>query len=267
MLSNFHTHTVFCDGKNTPEEVVLTAIEKGFGALGFSAHGKTPSGSCWCLRDPEGYAAEIVRLKEKYRGRIQIYLGLEEDLIGPCDRSKYEYIVGSSHYCVVDGAYYSVDGSPEKFEECLAAFGGDALALAENYYGAFCRYIHARKPDIIGHFDLITKFDEKGESHFLKNPAYERIAEKYLLDALKSDCIFEVNTGAISRGCRTAPYPSEPLLHLLKKEDAKLILSSDSHQIETLDCAFAETKKHLYDIGFRKLYTLYDGAFVSYPIR
>ena len=36
--TNFHTHTTFCDGKNTPEEMVQSAIEKGFSSLGFSVH-------------------------------------------------------------------------------------------------------------------------------------------------------------------------------------------------------------------------------------
>ena len=82
--------------------------------------------------------------------------------------------------------------------------------------------------------------------------------------ALKSS---SVSTGAISRGSRKSAYPSEQLLHLLKKEDAKLILSSDSHQIETLDTAFAQTKQFLRDIGFTELYTLYDGEFKTYSIR
>ena len=266
-LSNFHTHTVFCDGKNTPEEVVLAAIDKGFGAIGFSGHAPTASGSCYCMSDTAGYVAEVKRLKEAYRDRIQVYLGVEEDMIGPVDRSNFEYIIGSAHYCVVNGVYYSVDGSPAHFEKCLAAFGGDAMAMAEHYYKGFVAYIRERRPDIIGHFDLITKFDEMGESLFLKNAAYEKMAAEYLLEAAKCDCIFEVNTGAISRGYRKSAYPSEQLLHLLKKEDAKLILSSDSHQIETLDTAFAQTKQFLRDIGFTELYTLYDDEFKTYSIR
>ena len=35
---NLHTHTCFCDGKNTPEEMVISAIEKGMDVLGFSGH-------------------------------------------------------------------------------------------------------------------------------------------------------------------------------------------------------------------------------------
>ena len=39
MLANFHTHSTFSDGKNTPEELINYAIEKGFCSLGFSAGG------------------------------------------------------------------------------------------------------------------------------------------------------------------------------------------------------------------------------------
>ena len=41
MLSNLHTHSTFCDGRNTPEQVVTAAIEQGFDSVGFSSHGYT----------------------------------------------------------------------------------------------------------------------------------------------------------------------------------------------------------------------------------
>ena len=63
MLANYHTHTSFCDGKNTPEEIVLYAIEKGFTSIGFSGHGYTPFDLRYCMKDTEGYIKEISRLK------------------------------------------------------------------------------------------------------------------------------------------------------------------------------------------------------------
>lgn len=36
MLTNFHTHSMFCDGDNTPEEIVSAALDFGFSAIGFS---------------------------------------------------------------------------------------------------------------------------------------------------------------------------------------------------------------------------------------
>ena len=66
MLANFHTHSTFCDGKNTVEEVALAAIEKGFCAIGFSGHGYTDYDLRYCMKNTDGYIAEIKNLKEKY---------------------------------------------------------------------------------------------------------------------------------------------------------------------------------------------------------
>ena len=87
-----------------------------------------------------------------------------------------------------------------------------------------------------------------------------------MLEAIKSDCIFEVNTGAVSRGYRTAPYPSENLLYVLKKENAKVIISSDSHDKDNIDFGLKETEKLLKDIGFKYLYTLYNNEFKKYAL-
>jgi len=92
------------------------------------------------------------------------------------------------------------------------------------------------------------------------------VADRYIRMAAAGGCVFEVNTGAIARGLRRSPYPCVPLLRTLKKLDAPLILSSDSHRADTVDCAFPETKALLRDIGFTKLVTLRDGRFAQYSL-
>ncbi len=261
MLANFHTHTTFCDGKNTPEELVLSAIQKGFSAIGFSGHGTTPFDLRYCMKDMVGYQQEIRRLKEKYKNDIQIYLGVEEDAFSLVNREEFDYIVGSSHYFLLDGVYYPVDSGPDYYNRWLAAFDHDVARIAETYYGTFCDYIKQRKPDIIGHFDLISKYEETEVSLFLNNSEYNKIAEKYVAEAAKSGCVFEVNLGAMVRGLRTTPYPAENLLHVLKKRDARVILSSDSHSADTLAFGFEEAKRLLRDIGFTHIVTLYNGEF------
>lgn len=266
MKTNFHTHTVFCDGKSTAEEMVQSCIERGFSALGFSGHGYAPYDLRCCIKDTDAYIREINRLKDAYRGKLQIFLGVEEDLFCPVDRSRFDYIIGSSHYFYLQGEYYPIDSSYEAFQKCFELFDHNPIALADTYYRTLCDYIRKRKPDIVGHFDLITKFDELDVSHFLNNEEYRKLAEMYLLEAVKSGCIFEVNTGAISRGMRTTPYPSADLLHVMKKMDVPLILSADTHHRDTVDFAFEETKQCLRDIGFRKLFTLQQDGFVPYDL-
>ncbi len=266
MLSNFHTHSTFCDGKNTPEEIVEYAIQKGFHSIGFSGHGYTAFDLRYCMKDTKGYIKEINALKEKYKDDIQIYLGTEEDAFGPTNRADFDYVLGSSHYFLKDGIYYPIDSSLEYFKKCYAIFENDILKMAEAYYSNFCDYIVKRKPDIIGHFDLITKFDEIGNYGFSENHRYKDILLKYTKIALSSDSIFEVNTGGIARGFRTTPYPAEDVLFLIKKENGKIILSSDSHEISTLDYGFSEIKSYLKDFGFRVIYTMDKGSFIPIPL-
>ena len=266
MLSNYHSHTTMCDGKNSPEEMIVAAIEKGFESFGFSGHGYTEMDKSYCVTDTDAYIEEINRIKSLYKDKIDVYVGLEEDVYGPCDRSKFDYIIGSMHYFLINGVYYPVDMDYQTMGKCVSLCDGNPLKLAELYFDNFCKYIIRRKPDIVGHFDLLTKFDEKYEPVFLKNQDYNKLAEDYLEKAITSGCVFEINTGAISRGYRNTPYPAENLLYLMKKQNVPIILSSDCHSTDSIDCCFTETEALLRDIGFENRYVIKDGKFVPINI-
>ena len=266
MLTNFHTHTTFCDGKNTPEEVIKEAISQGFDAIGFSSHGYTEYDLRYCMKDARAYISEIVRLKEKYSNKIEIYLGIEEDSRHINNRADFDYIIGSCHYVEKNGIIKPLDSGKvpsDYFEKALLLFDNDELLLAEHYYSHFTEYIQSRKPDIIGHFDLVTKFDEMGLDIYLNNEKYWAIAEKYTRIAARAGSFFELNTGLISRGYRSAPCPHPRLLKIIKDEGAGIVLSADSHAKETLRSGFDEAKKLLSDIGFDFTYTLKNGAWVK----
>lgn len=259
MLANFHTHTTFSDGKDSPENVVKYAIEQGFSALGFSDHGFTENDLRYCMKDVDGYVAEIKRLKEKYVGQIQIYLGVEEDASNLVNFLGFDYIIGSLHYINYRGKYYSFDNSRDDFSVCKELFRGDELALVEAYYKTFLEYLMKRKPDVIGHFDLLTKFEEVGDSAFLQNERYWELTERYLKQALLTGCIFEVNTGLISRGLRSTTCPHPRLLRILAQAGAKITISSDAHKKEDLATYFDETRDILRGLGYDGSYVLFDG--------
>ena len=262
MIANFHTHSTFCDGKNTPEEIVLKALEKGFSSIGFSGHGYTDFDLRYCMKDPDAFIAEIKRLKEKYKKEIQVYLGSEEDAFCPVDRSKYRYIIGSSHYYKIGDRYCPIDSSFDYFKKCLEAFSYDAARMAEVYFSNFFRYINTRKPDIIGHFDLITKFDETHTHMFLDNPEYQKISEKYAAAAAESGCIIEVNTGAISRGFRTSPYPDKFIIKEMKRLGYGVVITSDCHDANFVDCHFAQSRELLRECGYTEQQVLTKDGFV-----
>ena len=266
MLSNLHTHTTFCDGSATAEELVIEAIEKGFVSLGFSSHAYASYGLSYCLKDEAKYINEINRLKQKYEKDIEIYLGIEEDAFELADRSKYEYLIGSMHYIKANGVYLPIDLGEKCVQKCLEAFDGSIEDTSRAYYTALYEYVNRRRPDIVGHFDLITKYDELAEPYFSGKPEHDEIAKRFISKLAAEGHLLEVNTGAISRGMRKTAYPSENLLYEVKRQGGSLILNSDCHALGMLDCKFSDTVALLKDIGFRELTVLRNHKFTKTPI-
>ena len=249
--ADFHCHTTFVDGAHSAEEMVLSAIEKGMKTLGISEHAHVPfDPECsLSLKDTLAYRQEITRLKEKYKDQITLLCGIEMDYYSQDDASAYDYVIGSVHYLKVNGNTYSVDLSPQEALRCIdEAFAGDVYAYAKCYFEHVAELKNKWNPNIIGHFDLLTKFQEKGVAFDLEHPVYIKAAEE-AIKALEG-CTFEVNTGAISRGYRNEPYPSLPFLKRMQANGNFALLSSDSHHQDTLLYQFDCAKEWAQSAGF-----------------
>ena len=231
-------HTIFSDGKNTPEEMVQEAIRRGLDTVGISDHSSgDPCGMT--LADSVRYREEIARLKQKYAGQIRVLCGLERDYMTD-DFAEYDYTIGSVHWLSMpDGHRISIDWTAEKLREGAEKyFGGDMYALAEAYYAAEARVVEVTKCDIIGHFDLVTKFIEQDPAFDLRHPRYVKAWQAAADRLLETGKPFEVNTGAMSRGYRTSPYPSEEIRQYLLSRGGRLLLSSDAHAKENIAFGF-----------------------------
>ncbi len=203
-MKNFHTHTNFCDGKNTAEEMIISAIKKGFTDLGFSGHSYESYDESWCMSKENTikYIEEIHFLKEKYREKINIYCGIELDSFSEIDTSPFDYVIASVHTMKKNGIYYTVDGSEEEFIKGVnEGWMGDYLTYAKDYFEA----VSNQKGDILGHIDLLTKFNENDRLFCTKDERYLAYAENAIKKIIKKGMIFEINTGAISRGYKTIP--------------------------------------------------------------
>ena len=248
--SNFHTHTTWCDGRNTPEQMVQAAVKCGFKALGFSGHSYMECEPGYCMSDADGYKSEIRSLARKYRGIIDIYCGVEQDMYCVHPAVGYDYVIGSLHYVKKDGVLYSVDcGRDEVCRTVDNVFGGDWIPFAESYYSALCGVAECTGADIIGHFDLVTKYNEGGVLFDEQDPRYVR-AWRAAADALLEYGVpFEINTGAISRGYRTVPYPSADILRYLALNGGRAVISSDCHDADSLDAGFDQAEMLASETG------------------
>ena len=187
-----------------------------------------------------------------------------------------EYTIGSTHFVPVPGS--SVWSAPAAFgthregsenwdligvdgdssllhDQCRQYYGGDFYALSADYY-RFEAMVAARlHPTLIGHFDLITRFNDLSRAdggHFL-----DETSERYLLPARRAmealvpyGLPFEINCGAVNRGRKKELYPRPELLRHLHALGGEIVISADAHQKELLDGGFEEAMEVARWAGF-----------------
>ncbi len=262
---NLHIHTTYADGKDTPEEIVLEAINRGFDSVGFSEHTYMPFSSYpyqMRIEDMPRFRDEIHTLKEKYRSQIDIFCGLEYEFYSDVPTDDFDYMIGSVHYLDVNGKIVGFDSGLEQVRTYIQEhFNGDALQFAKKYFETAAKLPEKENFDIIGHFDLLTKNNEKGK--FLDTEDTRYLTYGYeAIAALKGKIpFFEVNTGAISRGYRTSPYPQMQFLKEFKRQGFGVVITSDCHDKNFLDCHYAESVALLGAAGFKSRFILTDDGF------
>lgn len=246
ILRDFHVHTNFCDGTDSAEDIVQAAISRGMTHIGFSGHSHTPCDESYCM-SREGtreYVREIERLKVKYAGKIRIYCGTEQDFFSDMPTDGLDYVIGSVHYIEAGGEIFPIDESAEILKEAAKKhFGGDFYKLAERYFETVVKIPEKTNADIIGHFDLIAKFNEKNALFDETDPRYLKIAERAADRLIEKGAVFEINTGAIARGLRKEAYPLPLMLEYILENGGRTILSSDSHRKEDLCFGFEEYER------------------------
>ena len=254
LRANFHTHTTLCDGISTPEEMARRAALLGFTQLGFSGH-----------MDPDNhmdmnlYRNRIHALQEQYRGKIDILMGIELDTIyNPVYARQVEYTIGSTHFPDVacNRGYesdrpLSVDDSPEDLQLLADRyFGGDFYQLARCYYETEAQVYDRLHCTFIGHFDLITKFNDQMHVLDETNPRYTRPAIETMAYLVEEGVPFEINCGAVNRGLKKEFYPNSFFLRALHDMGGEILINSDAHQAELLNGAFDRAVKQAVACGF-----------------
>ncbi|MBO4265327.1 MAG: histidinol-phosphatase [Clostridia bacterium] len=236
-VRDLHVHTVFSDGLCTPEEMVVAAMERGYKTIGISDHSYTDFDESYCMskdKYPE-YIAEICRLKEKYKDKIEVLCGIEQDYFSDMPQDGFDYVIGSVHYLKTKDGYVSVDESADEQRRIINTYyDGDADLFAKAYFELVSDIVNKTHCDIIGHFDLLDKFD-------MTDQIFDKTSEKFISywksaadELCKTNSLFEINYGAVSRGYCKTPYPAKEMTEYIKSRGGKFIVSSDAHFINAL---------------------------------
>ena len=244
-MIDYHTHSIYSDGKSTYEDIVNAAIAKGLTEVGLSDH------LCihfpnWAVKEGNfsNLISDIQNLKEKNDLPIKIKFGLEVDYIeGKENEIKnliclfpVDYIIGSVHY-VED---WNFDTNLLDFKTA------DIDSFYHNYFRLVQQASRSRLFDIIGHADLAKKFN------YYPSFNLEKYYENTAMVFSKTDMVVELNTSGKDKLCNEF-YPSNQFIKYCFEYNVPFTLGSDSHSHNEIARYYEEALNKLKEIGYRKL--------------
>ncbi|MCR5387396.1 MAG: histidinol-phosphatase [Treponema sp.] len=277
LKTNYHTHSTLCDGHDTPEQMIKTAIKKKFDILGFSGHSMYPFASTWHIppKNHKLYVETLNKLKEKYKDKIKILTGFEADFIpSMCNPSferfkelKPDFLIGSVHYVVNEKGYFTVDESAEGVKNGIEKnFNGNGKKLVQEYFALEREMLRNCDFTILGHPDLVRVRNGKLK-FFNENDVWYRNELKELVKEIKkTDVIVEINTGALGRKLMDDTYPSTYLLELIKEAGGRITINSDAHTADGLDSAFDFAQQKALKAGFTECAVIKKGRIDMQPL-
>ena len=260
-LYEFHSHTNYTDGRDSATEMVKAAYEKGLRCYGISEH-LFCDNPAWGFMGAEldAYLDELDMLKKQYKDKMDVLIGLEVedsealDYITPLQLARTDYTIRSTHGIRVGEEDIGIDADGETLRRIVNQyFGGDWYGLIRSYYDMESKIDPRMDYAFIGHFDLITKFNQDDCLYRTDCDDYLEPAMEALHSLLQAEIPFEINSGAMSRGYRKEPYPSVPLLKEIKQRGGRILISSDAHRTDNICYNYDNCLKLAYDCGFRKM--------------
>lgn len=267
MLCDYHVHTDYSDDSTyLMEDVVKDGIKKGLSEICFTDHVdygikydwddprafQTRDGMCFANVNYPEYTKEIAELKEKYKNQITLKMGLEfgiqthtiQQYQKLFSQYPFDFIILSIHQ-VEDQEFWTQD-----FQK-----GKTQLEYNLGYYQELLDVIKVYKDySVLGHLDLITRYDLEGTLDF----AYIKDIVREILEiVIKDGKGIEINTSYHRYGLKDMT-PSRDILKLYKELGGKIItIGSDSHKPEHLGAYIEEAKEELKKLGF-KYYCTFD---------
>ncbi len=158
MTVNYHTHTVRCrHASGTEREYIETAISRGLKTLGFSDHspyvfeGGYYSGFRMKLEELSDYYETLAALREEYKGRIDIKIGLEAEyypkffdkFLALIEPYELDFLILGQHFMdnEIEGRY---SGQPTSDPERLKAYASQIIEGMKTG-----RFTYVAHPDVI----------------------------------------------------------------------------------------------------------------------
>ncbi|HWO96600.1 MAG TPA: histidinol-phosphatase [Bacillus sp. (in: firmicutes)] len=251
---DLHTHHERCGHAiGTIEHYIKAAVEKEMNFIGIADHSpyfyseedQLYPTIAMAKSELSEYVNEVLHLKEKYSGKIQVLLGVESDFYPEyidiyreqLNVYPFDYIIGSVHY--VDDISIFERGRWEGLTN------EQKVQTKEKYYELIEQSARSGMFQILGHIDAMKGFYPEFSS------IQTEVVERTLKTIAEHDITIEINTSGKTKDCG-GWYPADEILERALFHGVKVTFGSDAHTPDRVGDEFELVQKRLKEIGFNE---------------
>ena len=275
-LTNYHSHSTYCDGRASLREFVEAAVSSGFTSYGFSSHAPLPFQTAWNMNPDKlnDYLAECSALVEEYKDKIDLYIGLEIDYLNDSYNPSIAYFqdlpldyrIGSVHFVELDnGEYVDLDGGEEMFRENIQKyFNNDYEEAIIRYFDANRKMINLGGFDILGHCDKVSKNASLNAKGICQSSFYLDLVREYLELIAEKGYLLEINTKGYDNFGMF--FPNKEHFSRIRELEIPVLVNSDCHRPELVNSGRVEALKALASARFDSVIELKNKEWMAMPI-
>lgn len=272
-MTNFHSHSLYCDGHAPLKDFVEEAIRQGFTSYGISPHAPLPWITRWTMMECElpVFLYEMKSLKEEYKNQIELYTGLEIDYIDENINAQKElfrkapldYRIGSVHMLYNhQEELIDIDLHFDKFKPMLEQkFDNDAEGFVDNYFRTVKAMLRKGGFDIVGHIDKISYNIEHCVPGITESELYMNHLKSALQIVKEKGYILEVNTKAYARQGIT--FIGMEHFPIVREMEIPVVVNSDSHFPALINNGREVALARLRFAGIDHIMELHHGEWIS----
>ncbi len=276
-LTNYHSHTLYCDGRASMRDFIRFALSYGFTSYGFSPHAPLPFQTTWTMEPDQmdQFITEFRQLKEEYADRIDLYVGMEIDYLNEMHNPSIPYFqalpldyrIGSVHMLYDgQGEVVDIDVPPATFKKIVKKkFCGDLELVIRLYYHRLKRMLELGGFDIVGHADKIHYNASCYHPGLMDELWYDVLVREYFAEIVRRGYQIEINTKSYLD--TSFLFPDDRYLPFLHELGAKVQVNSDAHYPDRINSGRPEALRALRQAGFETVMELRKGKWEEVPIR
>ncbi|MCP1101630.1 histidinol-phosphatase (PHP family) [Aequitasia blattaphilus] len=264
--ADYHLHSCFSfDSKETPENVVLEGINRGFTHISMTDHHDIK-----CLEYPEDtvfdekeYFHEIGKLKERYKDKIHINAGIEIGLQPQLveyyrhyfEKHQFDFIIGSVHVMNGRDPYLKNVFKGKRDQEVYRAYLEAVLEnvrLHDEYH-------------VLGHLDYVVRYGNDMDKNYNVEKDFDLI-DSILKTIIEKGKGIEINSAGIRKGLK-GPHPSIEIIRRYKELGGEILtIGSDAHIASDVGSGFSVIRDILMALDIHYYTIFLDGNKKFYKV-